>query len=236
MINFHHKKISGTKTLGEKLAEQRKEQGLSIDKAGKILQINCRYLKMLENDDYQHLPPETYTKNFIKKYCKLLNLNDQTAIILFNKEKNIFLKTHKTVENKNKTQKKPTNKFFEFFIKPQTIKYSIILIVFFIILFYIFTSVNKIFLPPELLIKYPSEDNIVINNPSINIEGVTEKEVELFVNAKQVIYDDNGRFNITLNLQKGLNIIKITAKKKHSETTTIYKQIIFEPQIIENNP
>lgn len=236
MIIFKHKKISAIQTLGEKLASRRAEQGISLEKAATKLQINPKYLRLIENNDYRQLPPEIYTNNFIKRYCLLLNLNDQLAISMFNKEKNIFFKTHQS-DSPNKKQKSITgHKIFSKLIQPNTIKYTLIIILFLIIVFYIVNSINKIFLPPELLIKTPAENNVVVNIPTITINGVTEKEVELYINSKQVLYDDNGRFNVDLNLQKGLNIIKITAQKKHSEITTIYKQIIFEPQNIENNP
>ena len=100
---------------------------------------------------------------------------------------------------------------------------------------YISYGVNRIFSPPELIIKNPSAGNIIVTTSNILIEGVTEKEVELLINNKQVLYDEDGRFSVNLDLQKGLNIIKISSSKKHSKPNIVYKQVVVD-NIIESNP
>jgi len=47
---------------------------------------------------------------------------------------------------------------------------------------------------------------------TINVSGQTEKEVDLYINDRPLLIDQQGDFSIDLNLQKGENIIKITDK------------------------
>jgi len=235
MLKFKNKKIETIESLGEKIKRHRESQGLNLEKIARKLQINSRYLKALENDDYKNLPAEIYTKNFIRRYSNLLNINEASAIALFNKEKKFFEKTSAKVPLKYKNSKKTfLSRFIHFVLTPSTIKYSFIALIFIIIAFYITFSINKIFSPPELIIKYPVENNIITMDNSITVEGVTEKEVELTINSKQILYDEDGRFKTTLDLHKDLNMIKIVAKKKHSKSNIIYKQVIVRNKPSEN--
>jgi len=225
MVSFQKKKIASIESLGEKLSHHRKEKKISLEQAAKKMQLSAKYLKFLENDDYDNLPAEVYSKNFLKKYAEFLSLNADTVIALFQREKQIYLKTKK---NKTKNHTHFYSPLLNLILKPAFLKYTVIFLVFILVLFYLGTSINKIFAPPELIIKHPEQHSIITDQKTIEINGVTEKEVELTINDKQILADNDGRFALWLDLQKGLNLIKITAKKKHSRANTIYRQIIVE--------
>lgn len=227
MNAFAQKKIDSIESLGEKLKNHRQEMGLTIIKVANLLNINSRYLRALEEDDYEKLPSEIYTKNIINDYAKFLRLNPISVIALFEKEKQIYNRISKI--NKTKVKKKTRlNKLLHIFLKPQTIKYSFIALAFLLVLGYIAFSINKIFTPPELIITEPFEQSIITSEQSITIAGITEKETELTINNKQILCDENGRFELLMDLQKDLNIIKISSKKKHSNPNIVYRQIIVQ--------
>jgi cytoskeletal protein RodZ len=234
MSAFKHKKLESIETVGEKLQRHRKHRGLSLEKAARQMQVNPRYLRILEHDDYKALPADIYTKNFLRQYASFLNLNPDMVVDLHKKEQAVYHKTSKSAE---KPRKKYRQTFIGFFLKPHTIKVTALIVVCALVLGYLGASVNKIFAPPELIIKAPHEESIITTSRSIEIEGITEEEVELTINAKPILPDQDGRFTIPLDLQKGLNTIKITAKKKHSKVNTIYRQIIVtdEPATVDNN-
>ncbi|OGF30811.1 hypothetical protein A2533_03630 [Candidatus Falkowbacteria bacterium RIFOXYD2_FULL_35_9] len=227
MANFESKSLKSIETLGEILKKHRSELNLSMNQIARQFQINTRYLQALENDAYDQMPADIYTHNFLKKYASLLGLNASSLISLHEREKNLYLKTKK--KDKSKINNLSLgSKFLNKILEPKKIKAFFILLLFVIILTYIGFSISKIFSPPELIIKEPSENSIITQNTTLEIKGVTEEEVELTINSRQVLYDRDGIFSVQLDLQKGLNVIKITAKKKHSQSNTIYKQIIVE--------
>ncbi|HCC23412.1 TPA: hypothetical protein DF272_04540 [Candidatus Falkowbacteria bacterium] len=226
MVNFTQNKIQSIETLGEKLSRHRQEMGLTINKAAGLINVNARYLKYLENDDYVNLPAPIYTQNFLRRYAELLNLNTDTVIFLHQKEKSFFEKTHHYKKLTTSAKTAWWQKFGRLILRPTFIKYSSISLIFLLVLFYIGFSINNIFSPPEIIIKSPAETSLITDNHTIDIIGITEKEVELMINSRQILYDQDGRFSLQIELQKGVNIIKITAKKKHSKTNTVYRQIL----------
>ena len=61
--------------LGQKLKETRENMGLSLSDVEEATKIRKKYLQALENEDFEALPEKTYTRGFIKSYCKYLHLD-----------------------------------------------------------------------------------------------------------------------------------------------------------------
>ncbi|MEK7159208.1 MAG: helix-turn-helix domain-containing protein [Patescibacteria group bacterium] len=229
MTGFITKKIDCIQTLGEKLQKHRHEKGLSLEKAARAINTNVIYLKLFERNDYQKLPADVYAINILKHYSNLLNLNPATVIDLFKKEKTLFLKTRK-----KPTLQALTNfqKLLNKFLNPKTLKYFIILLLLAAVFTYIGKAINKIVSPPLLVVNQPAENLITLEN-QITIQGYSEKEVSLKINDRPLLSNKQGGFNLTIDLQKGLNIIKISAQKKHSKEQVVYRKIIVSETPIE---
>ena len=222
MSGFIKRKISTIETLGEKLEKHRRNLGLSLDKAGRAININVRYLRYLENNQYEKLPADIYTLNILKSYAELLQLNPATVLDIFNQEKALFTKTQK----KNKSLKlTKAQKYLNAILSPKTLKYIIIILLLVSVFSYIGWGINHIISAPMLTISEPG-DNLITETHKITISGETEKEVNLNVNNRPVLIDQEGLFSLDLDLQKGLNLIKISARKKYSKENTIYRQVI----------
>lgn len=69
------KEHKNMETLGERLQQIRKEKGISLEEIAHITKIKITSLQALEDDDYQSLPSEVYTKSFIKIYASYLGLD-----------------------------------------------------------------------------------------------------------------------------------------------------------------
>lgn len=61
--------------IGEQLRKAREEKGLSLEDIEKITKIQYRYLKDLENDEFDKLPGDFYARAFIKQYAQVVGLN-----------------------------------------------------------------------------------------------------------------------------------------------------------------
>ncbi|KKQ79889.1 MAG: hypothetical protein UT02_C0021G0004 [Parcubacteria group bacterium GW2011_GWC2_38_7] len=231
MNSFFSKKITSIQTLGEKLTAHRTALGLSQDKAARVININVRYIKLFEKNNYKELPADVYAGNILKRYAELLRLNPHAVIETFNKEKALYQKTQKL---KNVLEVKWWHKFVNFFLNPKFIKYLVVLILLSAVLYYLGWSVNKIVSAPPLTISSPTE-NFITTEPQVEIIGQTQKEVNVKINNQAILTDQEGNFKITLDLQKNLNIIKISAQKKHSKEQVIYRQVIVEEVQVKSN-
>ncbi|KKR04020.1 MAG: hypothetical protein UT32_C0036G0006 [Parcubacteria group bacterium GW2011_GWC2_39_14] len=226
MNSFFSKKISSIQTLGEKLTAHRQSLGLSQDKAARLININVRYIKLFEKNNYRALPADVYSKNILKRYAELLKLNPHMVIETFNKEELLYQKTQKA---KNILEVKWWHKIVNFFLNPRFIKYVIVFIVLAAVIYYLGWSVNRIISAPPLDIISPSE-NFITTERQVEVIGKTQKEVNVKINNQAILTDLDGNFKITLDLQNNLNIIKISAQKKHSKEQIIYRQVIVKEE------
>lgn len=68
------------KTIGEVFFLERRNQGLSLEDVEKKTDIQVDFLKMIEKDDFDHLPSSFYTRSFLKKYAQLLDLDEEIVL------------------------------------------------------------------------------------------------------------------------------------------------------------
>lgn len=213
-----------SETLGQVFRRYRKEEGIKVFKIEQDLKISKKVILALESDDYKNLPDDLYVKNFIKSYADYLSLDYNKLLNLYEQTK----KDQSTISGQEKQgQKQNKPKKVRAFLTPRMIRNFIIALIVISLLTYISFQVKKIFNPPNLEVTNPVQD-IIIEDDFINISGQTEKEAQVFVNEKEVFLDSDGKFEIELDLQKGLNLIKISARKRHGGEAVVYREILVQ--------
>ena len=70
--------------IGASLKEAREKRGLSPEDVQKELRIRARYLTALEEERWELLPGDAYTKGFLRTYAEFLGLNGTLYIDEFN--------------------------------------------------------------------------------------------------------------------------------------------------------
>jgi len=205
-------------TLGEVFKRYRKAEGKKIERIEDELKISKRMLLALENNDFKSLPNDLYTKNIIKTYAKYLDLDYNKLLNLYEKKRQQFEQGKEPEQNKEKVK---------VYITPKIIKIVLISLLIIALLVYLGFQIEKIFKAPQLIILQPEKNEIISQN-FIEIKGKTEKEASVFINGKEIFLDSNGEFKASLDLQKGLNLIKISAVKKHSRENTIFREILVQ--------
>jgi cytoskeletal protein RodZ len=61
--------------VGNKLREGRSRRGLSLEEVEAETKIRVRYLQAIENEEWDQLPEDTYTRAFIRTYARFLGLD-----------------------------------------------------------------------------------------------------------------------------------------------------------------
>ncbi|OGY42771.1 MAG: hypothetical protein A2Y67_02530 [Candidatus Buchananbacteria bacterium RBG_13_39_9] len=205
-------------TLGQVFKRYRETEELKIEQVEKETKISRRMLLALENDDYAILPDEFFTKNIIKIYAQFLTLDPNKLLALHDKN----IKNYAAKDNLP-SKSKPVKEI----LTPQKVKLILIGAAVLILLGYMVFQINKVFEPPQLIISSPDKD-LAISENYIEISGKTEKEARVFINEKEIFLNYQGEFKAMLDLQKGMNLIKITAIKKMSKENTIYREILVQ--------
>lgn len=221
-------------TLGEILKNKRIEKGFTIEKIIELTGIQKKYIKALEEDDKKNLPSEIYVRFFLRDYGIILGLNINELFNLYKKNSQIEVKQEKLnkeikINSPHKTKSFSWLHFYNFLNIPSVIASLVLIISIFIFLSYIGFGVYKLSLPPKLIITNP-QNNLLFNKNNIEITGSTDVEVEIFINDELVLNNGSGNFVSKINLQKGLNIIKITARNRHGKESIEYLKLVYEPK------
>lgn len=204
------------KNPGEMLLEARQSRYINLDEAARDLNIPFKYLDALEHNNFKDLPDKKYLKVVLKNYCRYLKLDFSGLWPMLKNNQNFSsLKKSEKVENKY------------FTAWPNLIRKIVMVIIVAAILFFLVIKVEQIFAPPLLDISYPY-DGLIVNSRQIKLTGRSQSEVELVINNKEIFVDGQGNFETTIDLQKGLNLIKINAKKRYSRTIEKEIRLLFK--------
>lgn len=70
-------------SLGELLANKRKELGLTPATVSKQLKLTASLIEDIENDNYANIGGLTYVKGYLRMYAKLLKLSEDEVMVAF---------------------------------------------------------------------------------------------------------------------------------------------------------
>lgn len=207
MNGFVRKRVQSS-TLGEKLKQYRCDRRISLNEAAKNTNIQVKYLESLEKSDYDNLPPDVYSKGFLRTYAEYLGISPKKAVNLFEKEKGIQKNIRKEPENKKGEKRLKISRFI---ITPKIIGSSIVSVVVLLAFFYLYSEFDNFVSTPRLVIKRPLLTHETISDSHIYFEGVTDKDNEIMINGKKIMVNDQGVFSSDVSLQRGVNVIVVKA-------------------------
>lgn len=207
--------------VGDILKAARQKENWTIEKVAHSLGIAVRYIKSLEINNYSALPGKIYTKNFIKKYAELLNLNPKSLLIQYLQEEK-----KQIISAKDNTRSWFVQRLSHLWSTPHFLRQAIALTVIAILLIYLGLELKGIFSPPPLNLINPLE-GLVKTEANLLVKGWTSPETNVQINGREVVSNVKGLFEEQINLQLGLNVITVTAIKKHGQSTTVVRNVIY---------
>jgi transcriptional regulator with XRE-family HTH domain len=221
MVVFRQRNIIAVKSLGEDLQKARQLLNLSLLSVEKKIGVSRVYLEAMENNDWEVMPGEVYAKNWLKKYVSFLALNWNEIKVKFDQE----MAKQKIWPETDKQKFGVARK--RLIVLPKLIKSFLFILVVVIIMGYLGWQLWSLLSPPKLELLYP-EDNYVTKSSMVKILGRVEEGAWLGLNDKEIAAGSGGWFEVDIDLNKGLNIIKVEAKKSYGRTRVEYRRIIVE--------
>jgi len=218
---FRKKKIVTQETLGERFCKVRLGKNWSLEKAAKVCNISQHHLQALEKSQYDEIPGEVYIKNFIKTYGQYLGLNTQECLAQYTQEQQVIeqKKHHRFL--KEITPQTICQKL----LLPRTIKISAVCLIATAVLSYIIWNTYHTVAPPELEV-YNPKNNTETYEHLITVLGKSETHAQVRVNNQKILLRDNGEFAHDVMLRNGLNLIIVSAKRKHGIEKKIVRHVL----------
>lgn len=204
--------------LGNFLFQKRREKGLSLDKLSYLSGIEKEVLENLEKDNWSELLPDIYVRGYLLKIGEVLGMDGEELWSLYKKDKRRAkikrIKNHLPFLKRN--SKKRTT-FFQ----------VIIIIIFFILIgIFSFWQIKKFLKPPEIQLFYP-ENNMIVSENSIKIEGRTNASI-LLINHQKIPLKEDGYFSFLVPLLEGTNIIEIESLNPFGQRTVLKRRVVYQ--------
>ncbi len=216
--SFYTKKINIEEKAGERLRQARSLLNLSLKQVADKTGIKEEYLIYMENENFSALPSGLYGKNFIKRYAEFLKINPSEII-----NKTPFVDKELQDDPFSKKILKSKN----FLVFPKIVRNLLLILVIIVFFGYLSFYLLKAREMPELVI-YEPENNISIEENTIEISGRTNPNASLSINGKTILLENGGYFSANIDLRQGINQINIVSQKKYSQENIIEKQILVQ--------
>lgn len=222
---FIAKRLSREKTLGERLKSLRDEHRIKISTLAATLQIPEKFLADLETGRYKDLPEEIYVRNFIRAYANAFGRDSAAFLDLYELEVAAARGSRKAERMAPAISIKKNDLLPTVLI----LRIAIAGILCLGLIAYLGYEVKMITSPPSLTIFEPT-DNAVTKTGEITVRGKVGQEAQITINGENVLADSSGYFKETLRLQRGLNMIQISASKRRSKEKTIFLRVVYEEE------
>lgn len=212
-------------SLAEVLRTRREELGLKLVEAEKATKIRGRYLRLIEEGDYDKLGDDVYSKGYVKNYAEFLGLDSKSILKLYRQEREQFAKLRKRPRpdgNKPSLGLKPIDD------KGFTITPRIFLVLFgiglvMLVVGYIIWQAMLLSAPPKLSV---DELNSRVDTAFVYVSGHVDGGADVFINDSPIDSTSDGAFREKVALVNGVNQIKISARNKLGREAVVQKTII----------
>ncbi len=201
-------------TAGEVLKKQRKNLDKTLEQVALDTKIQLRFLEYIEKNNFDKFDSPIFAQGFIKIYAKYLDLNEDRILAIYRRS------VPENSKNKNSRETKAKRKSIKLNITPRILIVLLSALFLIGILSYIGYQVYQFQSPPQISITSP-ENDLVVTTESVDVIGITDSNVSIFVNDKPVEISGSGEFQHLVELNPGVNLITVLAKKNGSTQESI---------------
>ncbi len=210
------------KTVGELLADERKKAGLSVVALAEKTHIQVSQLTALEANNFSELPPAPFVKAFITQYAAVCGIEAHPFIGLLRRD--------------YKESAKGTLVPREFLspllerraqLKPVRLLSLVLGGVFVALIGYAIVQWYALQQPPLLSLKTPAE--LARVGQSVVLQGMTEPDVTLTVNAAPIALQADGSFSTTLDFTtRGVQLFTLVATDSRGKVQQLERHVVVE--------
>ncbi|HYR93668.1 MAG TPA: helix-turn-helix domain-containing protein [Methylomirabilota bacterium] len=218
--------------LGEILRAQREKKGITLDQAAADTRIREKFLKALEDADYQQLPGAVYTRGFLRNYAEYLDLDQEELVVLFHEERGTAGAEPTRTFRPMRPIMRRSLIFTPTVLVPVLVLAGIALFVGY--LYYQFTSFA---VAPSLDVYDPATDAIaqesqyVLHGRTVPAGRVTVQVFPGPMTLSDIHPAADGTFSATVNLTPGANHVVVEVLDQSGKVSRVSRSILLQPAV-----
>jgi transcriptional regulator with XRE-family HTH domain len=214
-------------SLGEQLRAQRERKNITLEQAAADTRIREKFLKALEDGDYQSLPGAVYTRGFLRNYADYLDLETDELVVLYQQERGA------PAEPAAKRSFKPYRPVVHRSLIFRPVILVPVIVIAFVGLFlgYIYYQFTTFATLPKLEVLDPASDGLAASSELL-VRGVTVPDGHITVNVfpgPDVFGDirpgEDGVFSTTVALKPGSNHVVVEVLDAAGKTNRVTRTV-----------
>ena len=219
--------------LGETLRSQREKKGITLEQAASDTRIREKFLKALEDSDYQTLPGTVYTKGFLRNYAEYLELDSEELVVQFHQERD---------QPEAPRAFKPIGPIMRrnLIFTPRVLVPVVVLAGIVLFVSYLYYQFVSFAVPPKIDVTDPASDAIS-QSADFVVKGKTVPDgrvnVQVFpgpLTLADIHPNPDGTFSVTVQLSPGANhivveVLDVTGKVGRASRTVRLETVASTP-------
>jgi len=204
-------------SVGRILQQERLKKGYPLSLIEKQIRVREKFLKAIEEDNWQFFSSKIYITGIIKNYASFLGLDYKKILAFFRRE----YSSKEDVKFKKKVASK--------YLVSDTKRVVIILLIIIssLFLFYFGFQLVQYASPPKLIIIEPKQ-KVFKHIDKIKIIGKTDKEVSILIYGERIYQNKEGFFEYDFPLKDGTNTLQIEVTGANGKKTTLVNKYVKE--------
>lgn len=223
---FMLKSVNPSAHVGLYLKELRERRSWTLAKASAETKLPESFLYALETERWAGIPDPLYTERILRAYVKALGGSER---YLLHKYRG-WLKKQKAARRPEEFLPRTSRvRALDLAVISRLAAFFGFLIFILLVGGYVYEQARIISTPPPLEVTRPSEGERV-ETARADVAGRTLPESTIEINGLPAMVDNGGAFSLVISLPRGMNVITVTARKRHGRTATVIRHVIYEPK------
>lgn len=199
-------------SVGSILKNEREKKGLLLTDIEKQIKVREKYLKAIENENWNFFSSKIYITGILKNYSRVLNLDEKRVLAFFRRD------------YERKEEVKFKRKITSSYLTSETKKFLTIGIIILTSLFVLYFAyqLKTYFSPPTATIVSPTKTSYTIEK-KIKIIGKTDKDTSVTISGERIYQNKEGIFEYELSLMEGNNKLLINLVGANGKKATVEK-------------
>lgn len=202
------------RTIGQILKYARINKKYSYEDLEKKTKIKSSFINLIENENWESLPPFPIVFGFVKSLSDTLEMNEKSVVAVLKRDyppKKIRMAPKPDVTNK-------------LWLNPKRLFFLGVALLIMLFFGYLLIQYIHFIKPPTINLESPTE-NQTVETKSLIVFGSTNSDVKLVINNQPVLVDDDGKFSISIDVSENTKEITVVATSRSGKETVIHRKI-----------